>query len=114
MTGLRVAIAAAPPIADARELTIVTPICTVARNLSGSFLRRATAAADLTPFSNRAWMRDLRVAIMAISDAAKKPFARIKTNMNAASNQTLSRFIGRLPFLFGFADQRKRRRYFQR
>src|SRR5947207_1895003 len=113
MRGFRVAIAAAPPMADASELTIVTPICTVARNLSGSFLRRATAAADFTPFSSIASMRDFRVAIMAISEAAKKPFARIKPNMNAASNQTLSRFIGRLPFLFGFADQRKRRRYLQ-
>ena len=47
-------------------------------------------------------MRDLRVAIIAISDAAKKPFAKIKINMSAASHQRFSKFIGvRLLFLYG-------------
>jgi hypothetical protein len=38
-------------------------------------------------------MRDLRVAIIAISDAAKKPLARIRRKIIAASNQKLSKTI---------------------
>jgi hypothetical protein len=38
-------------------------------------------------------MRDFRVAIMAISDAAKKPLAMIRERIIAASNQMLSRTI---------------------
>jgi hypothetical protein len=64
----------------------------IAKNRSVIF-SRATAAADFTPFSSSASMRDLRVAIIAISDAAKKPLAKIKRNMNAASNQTCPRSI---------------------
>jgi hypothetical protein len=86
--------AAAPPMAEASELTTVTPICTVARKRSGSFFKRATAEADLTPFSSRASTRLLRVAIMAISDAAKKPFARIKTTIRTASNHMFSNMSG--------------------
>src|SRR6266481_2005443 len=79
--------AAAPPMADAKELTTVTPICTVAKNRSGSFFNRAIAAAHFVPFSKRASMRLLRMAIIAISAAAKKPFARIKMNMKTGSSQ---------------------------
>src|SRR5438445_9276000 len=85
--------AAAPPIAEAKELMTVTPICTVAKNRSGSFFKRATAEADFTAFSSRASIRLLRVAIIAISDAAKKPFARIKTRIRTASNHIFSRII---------------------
>ena len=55
---------------------------------------RATAAADLTPLSRSASMRLLRMAIMAISEAAKKPLAKIKARIKIASNQKLSRVIG--------------------
>src|SRR5688572_15302193 len=94
--------AVAPPRADASELTTVTPIWTVARKRSGSFLRLATAAADLTPFSRRASMRLLRVVMIAISDAAKKPLARINIKINNTSNQIFSASIDpRLLFLSG-------------
>src|SRR3990172_4015644 len=92
--GFRKPMAAAPPMAEAKELTRVTPICTVAKKRSGSFFKRTTAAADLTPFSKSASMRLLRVAIMAISDAAKKPFARIKIKIKTASNQIFSEIMG--------------------
>src|SRR5213080_4217484 len=80
-------------MAEAKELMTVTPICTVAKNRSGSFFKRATAEADFTAFSSRASIRLLRVAIIAISDAAKKPFATINTRIRTASNHIFSRII---------------------
>src|ERR671924_1040265 len=102
--------AAAPPMAEAKELMMVTPICTVARKRSGPFFRRATAEADLMPFSSRASMRLLRVAIIAISAAAKKPLARIKTKIRTASNHISSRVIVASPSFHRLWNQGKQRR----
>jgi hypothetical protein len=113
MLGLTKEIAAAPPMAEASELTIVTPICTVAKNRSGSFLRRPIIKAHLTPFSIIVSIRLLRIAIMAISEAAKNPLARIKRKMTAASKKRFSTIINISPPCLQLEDNGKhvRREY---
>src|SRR5712692_893478 len=104
INGLTNEMAAAPPMADARVPTSVTPIWTVARNRSGSFFNRATAAAERTPFSSKVSIRLLRVAMMAISEAAKKPLAKIRKKTSVPSSQKLSKNIGVSPVLFCLSE----------
>ena len=82
--------APAPPMAEARVLTKVIPIWTVARNRSGSSLSRFRAAAERARLPLTRSVRVPRVAITAISAAAKKPLARINKKMTVAPNHMLS------------------------
>lgn len=55
----------------------VIPICSVERNLSGSFASFQAVLADLFPFLASAERRDLRADISATSDIAKTPLSNI-------------------------------------
>src|SRR5574341_2199025 len=79
--GLMFSIAVTPPTAPASALINVMPIWMVARNRSGSACRRWTSLARGFPASTSWRIRLLRTVRMAISAAAKNPFARINTKM---------------------------------
>ena len=55
-------------------------------------------------------MRLLRMAIMAISDAAKKPLAKIKARIQIASSQKYSMVIVASLLIFTVCDQRRKSR----
>jgi hypothetical protein len=78
---------AAPPKAPAEVPTTVMPICTVARNVSGSLRSRKSALAPPLAWLTSSSMRDLRSETTAISEPARAPLISINTKMNSRSER---------------------------
>ena len=72
-----------PPKTLAIALTMVAPICTVARKRSGLSRSRCTDTAFLLPPETSASRRELRRDTTAISAPAKTPLTRIRARMKS-------------------------------
>jgi hypothetical protein len=88
--GVRASTAVAPPTADASVPTAVIAIWIVARKISGDSLSCMAVAAPPTCASRSCASRLIRAETRAISEPAKKPFARIPTAIRTTSIQRLS------------------------